>query len=154
MFFFGGLCAIPGCDGGARKKASEKVADDASGIRSEQTENKYRDFAVGSFKRPGGSFSINASGAHFRIGPNTAKFVIGDPQDGENIKFESEFTLSKPGDMFYRPDHHGTMVFTVKSIVADTIVISYRVTFDYRSFGENLVTTDVGEFALQPFDNP
>lgn len=82
------------------------------------------------------------------------KFVIRDPKDRENRKFESDFTLSKPGEMLYNFTRHSLMVYTVKSITADAIVISYRMTFDQRSFRKNVVTEDVGEFTLQPFDNP
>lgn len=152
---FSVLCAIPACDGGdASEEASEKITCDANKTKFEQTANQYLDSSAGIFKRPGCTLSIDASGAHFRIRPITGGFVIGDPKDRRNMKLQSEFSLSKPCEMIYNFTRHSLMVYTVKSISADAIVISYRLTFDQRSFRKNLVTEDVGTFTLEPFDNP
>jgi hypothetical protein len=54
-----------------------------------------------------------------------------------------EFDLAI-GDSFFEPDHHGSTSFTVKEIRPSSVVLSYQVTFDHRSFGKNLISRDDG----------
>ena len=70
------------------------------------------------------------------------------------MTFVSEFTLSKPGEKLWSPDHHGCAYFTVKRITPEGVVLSYRSTFDSHSFGDNVNYIDEGEITLEPFPNP
>jgi hypothetical protein len=56
------------------------------------------------------------------------------------------------GDSFSVPDHHGTSIYTLKEITASGVVLGYESTFDYRSFGKNLISRDTGQIAI-PFRN-
>jgi len=55
------------------------------------------------------------------------------------------------GFQFAFPDDHGTKTYTITRIKGDGIVVGYKSTFDHRSFGRNLVTSDEGELELQWF---
>ncbi|KKL96104.1 hypothetical protein LCGC14_1847800 [marine sediment metagenome] len=55
------------------------------------------------------------------------------------------------GFQFTFPDDHGLTTYTIIRIERDGIVVGYKSTFDHRSFGRNLVTSDKGELELQWF---
>jgi hypothetical protein len=126
------------------------VGDPAEKV--ERTTNQQKDWFEPFFRKAAISLSIDSTGAHFRTRRDARKFCLGAPREPMG-EFQFEFTLSKPGEVFYSPDHHGMMIFTVKRITADAIVIGYESSFDHRSFGKNLVTKDEGEFTLHPFTN-
>lgn len=119
----------------------------------ERTANKHRDSLAAMFRKYSRSLTIGPDGARFLLGPGLPGFGTGNPEDLDNRRYESDFTLSKPGDIFYQQDHHGRTDFAVRQITADSIVIGYKITFSHTSFGKNLVTEDTGEFTLTPFAN-
>lgn len=55
------------------------------------------------------------------------------------------------GFQFAFPDDHGQTTYTITRIKRDGIVVGYKSTFDHRSFGRKLVTSDKGELELQWF---
>jgi len=58
------------------------------------------------------------------------------------------------GFQFTFPDDHGHTTYTIVRIRPDGLVVGYKSTFDHRSFGRNLVTSDEGELELQWFGEP
>ena len=124
--------------------------------RIERTTNQGQDWWVKFFRRGESSLSIDETGAHFQLSQNGRGLCLGDPDDPKSLKqmeFVSQFTLSKPGEIFWSPDHHGSATFTVKSITPEGVVLNYRTTFSHLAFGKNLVSIDEGEITLEPFQN-
>lgn len=120
----------------------------------EHTTNKYRGSMEQLFKRASVALSIDKAGAHFQTRPDGPKFCLGDPRKGVHAtEFQFDFTLSKPGEVFFSPDHHESRIFTVKRVDPDKVVLQYETEFDHRSFGKNLITTDSGEIKLSPLKN-
>ncbi len=121
------------------------------------TTNVQHDWMVEFLHKSLVSLAIDDVGAHFQTPNDRSRFCLGNPEAVSSLnpmKFSSEFTLSKPGEMFWSPDHHGSRIFTVKRITTGEIVLSYRMTMNYRSFGKNLFTIDEGEFTLEPIQEP
>lgn len=115
----------------------------------ERTTNKNSEpFRIG-FRKDLLSLTIDEAGAHFRFRENSRKFRIGSRSGTDD--FQTQFTLSKPGQKFYHLDNHGGSEFIVKSIMADSIVIRYETRFSHHSLGKNLVTEDFGEFTINAF---
>ncbi len=114
------------------------------------TMNEQKDWMVQFFQESLVSLAIDDAGAHFQ----GSRFYLGDPMAPGALNLSSQFTLSKPGEMFWSPDHHGSRIFTVLRITPGEIVLSYRSEFDHQSFGKNLTTIDEGEFTLEPFQKP
>ena len=109
------------------------------------------------FHRGETSLSIDAAGAHFRTARNGRGICLGDPEDPQShreMTFVPEFALSQPGEKFWSPDHHGSAAFTVKRITQEGVVLGYRSSFDFTSFGQNVLSIDEGEITLEPFQNP
>jgi len=46
------------------------------------------------------------------------------------------------------PDDHGASTYTVENIDEDSVTLSYKTTFDHRSFGRNQISRDQGTFKL------
>jgi len=134
---------------GAWASDSEQSAQ----VKVEKTANRDKDWLVEFFKGSVLSLSIDGTGAHFQMRRDGAKFCLGDPKRHE-MEFKFQFTLSKPGEVFYSPDKHGMRTFTVKRITTDSLVLDYGTSFDHRSFGKNLITEDTGQIELHPFTNP
>ena len=127
-------------------------AENSNEPELQKTTNKYQESLSEFFKQACISLSIDQFGAHFSMRHDGAKFCIGDPQKaGTSTTYQFEFTISKPGDIFYSLEHHGIKVFTVKSIDSDRIVLKYLSKFDHRSFSKNLLTEDLGEITLKQF---
>ena len=121
----------------------------------ESATNKDKKWLVQLFQKSAASLSIDSEGAHFHIRPDQAKFCLGNPfasNGGQSSSFQFEFTLTKPGEMFYSPDHHSMRIFKVKQITPDKLVLSYETTFDHHPFSKDLVTKDSGEIELLPFN--
>ena len=124
--------------------------------RIERTTNQEQVWWVKFFRRGESSLSIDETGAHFRLAQNGRGLCLGDPSDPNTVQqmeFVTQFTLSKPGEMFWSPDDHGSATFTVKQITPEGVVLSYHTSFDHRSFGKNLESIDEGEITLEPFEN-
>ncbi len=120
------------------------------------TTNQAQDWMLKFFQRAGSTLSIDNTGAHFQMAHNGRGFCLGDPDDPttlQHMTFVSQFTLSKPGEIFWSPDHHGSAIFTVKQIAPEGLVLSYRTEFDSRSFGKNVISIDEGEIKLEPFQS-
>jgi hypothetical protein len=52
------------------------------------------------------------------------------------------------GFVIHWPDDHGSSSYTVDSIDQSGVTISYKNSFNHRSFGKNLITKDSGTFML------
>ncbi len=116
----------------------------------QNTENKNREFIENAFPKSLISLSIDSHGAHFKIRPDGRKFVVGDPRTVENYRFNFDFSVSDVGQIFFTPDHHGCVTYTVKEIRNDRIVLHYVTNFDLRSFGKNIRGSDTGDFTVYP----
>jgi hypothetical protein len=124
--------------------------------RVNRTTNQQRDGWVQFFRRGESSLSIDETGAHFKLAQNGRRLCLGDPEDPKSVQhmeFVTQFTLTKPDEKFWSPDHHGSAIFTVKRITPEGVVLSYSTSFDGRSFGEDLFSIDVGEITLEPFQS-
>ena len=105
---------------------------------------------TGFFHRQAKSLSIDEKGAHFVTRKDGRKFVLGDPDDPEvlrNHHFSFDFTVSKPGDVFFCPDHHGLDRFDVVRIDPKKLILHFRSRYYLR--GER--KDSEGEFELAPF---
>src|SRR5262245_10791054 len=104
------------------------------------------------FHRQLKSLSIDEKGAHFVTRKDGRKFVLGDPDNAEvlrNHQFSFDFTVSKPGDVFFSPDHHGIDRFDVVRIDRTRLVLHFRSRYKLRGEGKE----SEGEFELAPFSN-
>jgi len=64
-------------------------------------------------------------------------------------RWSNRFVLGM-GDRFRtQPDHHVATFFTIQQVNAASVLLRYSNTFDYRSFGKNLITVDEGEVEIQ-----
>jgi hypothetical protein len=62
--------------------------------------------------------------------------------------WQKEFTLGNGGKFMAQPDHHASSLFEVANIKPSSVELKYVSTFDHRSFGKNLITTDEGEIEI------
>ncbi|WP_255989253.1 hypothetical protein [Chitinolyticbacter albus] len=63
-----------------------------------------------------------------------------------------EFDLAV-GQVFFHPDHHYRIVFTVREIDDSIVVLDYESVFSHESFGKNLITKDRGTINV-PYKQP
>ena len=92
--------------------------------------------------RRGASLVINSGGAHFAGGE---KFRLGHPRDDDwRADYVTEFTVSRPGEVFWWPDHHGSVIFIVKIVEPGKVVLRYETSRSAPLDG-------AGEITLLPF---
>ncbi len=61
----------------------------------------------------------------------------------------TDFTLKK-GEKFYnQPDHHACIDYEIIDFDKNSVKLKYTSSFDHRSFGNNLITTDKGVIELK-----
>lgn len=58
------------------------------------------------------------------------------------------FTVSEGDKFSNQPDHHSSLFYTLKKISNNKINIEYESSFDHRSFGKDLITSDSGVVEL------
>ena len=75
-------------------------------------------------------------------------FIESEEFAGHN-DWTKDFKL-KINEKFYdQPDHHAHTDYEILNFDENTITIKYTSSFDHRSFGKNLITTDTGIINLE-----
>jgi len=124
----------------------------APSVAAERPQETPAERWTGFFHRQAKSLSLDEQGAHFVTRKDGRKFVLGDPDNPEvlrNHHFSFDFTVSKPGDVFFCPDHHGIDRFEVVRIDPKTVVLRFR--SRHNLAGERQESE--GEFELAPFSS-
>lgn len=65
-----------------------------------------------------------------------------------------DFIISEGESFHNQPDHHSSLSYKLKKISSDKITIEYYSSFDHRSFGKDLLTTDTGIVELKCNEKP
>ncbi|MDO8489554.1 MAG: hypothetical protein Q7S42_05555 [Candidatus Omnitrophota bacterium] len=70
-------------------------------------------------------------------------------RDDESGSIASTFILPVEGTFSGPLDHHAHSKFTIKNIEPDGVTIQYESRFDHRSFGNDLISTDIGTVKIK-----
>ena len=128
------------------------LAISAPSVAADKSQEAPAEWWTGFFHHNAKSLSIDEKGAHFVTRKDGRKFALGDPNNPEvlrNHNFSFDFTVSKPGDVFFCPDQHGIDRFDVVRIDPKGLVLHFRSRYYLR--GERKESE--GEFELAPFSS-
>ncbi|NBX02957.1 MAG: hypothetical protein EBR02_02600 [Alphaproteobacteria bacterium] len=120
------------------------------GPKIEKTVNKDSELLQKNLQESLEYLRIDEKGAHLKMLPNRMR-LFRDTGDSTRLERLDDYTLQS-GESIRTLDHHSMLRLTVKSISSSAMVFEYTDTFDHRSFGKDLITMDMGEFTLRPFE--